>query len=289
MNLLVYETSDELAEAAARDFALVLYRLKQRRGHIGSAAAGTVYDIVQDDKRKAIEIVVADKAAARDFVFRAEAAINERGRFAVALAGGSTPKGTYEALARDYADKLDWSKVHVFFGDERTVPPDHEDSNYRMARETLLSRIRVGSVHRLRCELPSEEAAATYERELREFYGTSEEPPSFDLILLGLGEDGHTASLFPETPALDVTDRWVVANPVLKLETARLTLTIPIINAAKAVTFLVAGEDKAPVLKEILEGDADPHECPAKFIRPEDGDLTWMADRAASSLVNRRF
>ena len=237
MNLLVYETPEELAEASARDFAA-----------------------------------------------RAQEAIDALGRFAVVLAGGSTPKATYEVLARDYADELDWSKVHVFFGDERTVPPDHEDSNYRMARETLLSRIRVGSVHRLRCELPSEEAAATYERELREFYGTSEEPPSFDLILLGLGEDGHTASLFPETSALDVTDRWVVANQVLKLETARLTLTIPIINAAKAVTFLVAGEDKAPVLKEILEGDADPHECPAKFIRPE-GDLTWMVDKAAASLL----
>jgi 6-phosphogluconolactonase len=223
-------------------------------------------------------------AAARDFAARAREAVAERGRFAVVLAGGSTPKATYEVLARDYADNLDWSKVHVYFGDERTVPPDHEDSNYRMARETLLSRIRVGSVHRMRCELTPEEAAAAYERELREFFGTSDEPPRFDLILLGLGKDGHTASLFPETSALDVTDRWVVANPVLKLETARLTLTIPIINAAKAVTFLVAGRDKAEALKEILEGDADPREYPAKFIRPE-GDLTWMVDKAAASLL----
>jgi 6-phosphogluconolactonase len=223
------------------------------------------------------------EAAARDFVFRAEAAINERGRFAVALAGGSTPKGTYEALARDYADKLDWSKVHVFFGDERIVHPDHEDSNYRMVRETLLSRITVSGVPRMRCELPPSEAAAAYEQELREFFETSEEPPSFDLIVLGLGEDGHTASLFPETSALDVTDRWVVANPVLKLETTRLTLTIPVLNAAKAVTFLVAGENKAEALREILEGDADPRGYPAKFVRPEDGDLTWMVDRAAAN------
>jgi 6-phosphogluconolactonase len=236
LNLLVYETLDELAEAAARDF-----------------------------------------------VFRAEAAINERGRFAVALAGGSTPKGTYEALARDYADKPDWSKVHVFFGDERTVHPDHEDSNYRMVRETLLSRITVSSVHRMRCELPPSEAAAAYEQELREFFEASEEPPSFDLIVLGLGEDGHTASLFPETSALDVTDRWVVANPVLKLETTRLTLTIPVLNAAKAVTFLVAGENKAEALREILEGDADPRGYPARFVRLEDGDLTWMVDRAAAN------
>jgi 6-phosphogluconolactonase len=189
-------------------------------------------------------------------------------------------------LARDYPAELDWSKVHVFFGDERTVPPEHEDSNYRMAYEALLSRVPVGSVHRMRGELPPAEAAASYEEELRECFGP-DEPPSFDLILLGLGEDGHTASLFPETSALDVTDRWVVANPVLKLETTRLTLTIPAINAAKAVTFLVAGEGKAEALKEILEGDADPRAYPAKFVRPERGDLTWMVDRAAASLVDR--
>ena len=238
MNLLVYETPEELAEAAARDF-----------------------------------------------VARAEETINERDRFAVVLAGGSTPEATYQALARDYADRIDWSKVHVFFGDERTVPPDHEDSNYRMVRETLLSRIRVGSVHRMRCELSSAEAAAAYERELRDFFGISNGLPSFDLILLGLGEDGHTASLFPETAALDVADRWVVANPVLKLETTRLTLTVPVINAARAVAFLVAGEDKAGALREILEGDADPRAYPAKFVRPEGGDLTWMVDRAAASLL----
>jgi 6-phosphogluconolactonase len=224
------------------------------------------------------------EAAASDFATRAEEAINARGRFAVVLAGGSTPEATYEALTRDYADRLDWSKVHVFFGDERTVQPDHEDSNYRMVRETLLSHIRVGSVHRMRCELTPAEAAADYEEQLREFFGPSE-VPSFDLILLGLGEDGHTASLFPETSALDVTDWCVVVNPVLKLETSRLTLTIPVINAARAVTFLVAGEDKAEALKEVLEGDADPRAYPAKFIRPEGGDLTWMVDRAAASAL----
>jgi 6-phosphogluconolactonase len=220
--------------------------------------------------------------AARDLIARAQEAIAERGRFAVALAGGSTPKATYEILARDYTDELDWSKVHVFFGDERTVSPDHEDSNYRMTQEALLSRVPVGSVHRMRCELPPEEAAAAYEVELREFFGPSEEPPRFDLILLGIGEDGHTASLFPHTPALDVTDRWVAANPVEKLDTIRLTLTVSVINAARAVNFLVAGEGKAGALREILEGDADPHEYPAKFIRPEDGDLTWMVDRTAA-------
>src|ERR671916_998175 len=150
-----------------------------------------------------------------------------------------------------------------------------------MADEALLSRVPVGSVHRMRGESPPAEAAATYEEELREFFGPNG-VPSLDLILLGLGEDGHTASLFPETSALEVTDRWVVANPVLKLETTRLTLTIPAINAAKAVTFLVAGEGKAGALSEILEGDADPRAYPAKLVRPEDGDLIWMADRAAA-------
>ena len=224
-------------------------------------------------------------AAARDFAAKAQESMGERRRFAVALAGGSTPKATYEVLARDHAHELDWSKIHVFFGDERTVPPDHEDSNYRMAQEALLSRVPVGSVHRMRCELPPEEAASAYEQELREFFGTPDEPPSFDQILLGLGEDGHTASLFPHTPALDVTDRWVVANPVEKLDTIRLTLTVPVINSARVVNFLVAGEGKAGALREILEGDADPHEYPAKFVRPEDGDLTWMVDRTAAKLL----
>ena len=237
MNLLVYETPEELAGAAARDFAT-----------------------------------------------RTQEAIYERGSFAVALAGGSTPKAAYEVLARDYANELDWSRVHVSFGDERTVPPDHEDSNYRMAYETLLSRVPVGSVHRMRGELPPDEAGAAYEEELRAFFGQVD-IPGLDLILCGLGEDGHTLSLFPETAALDVNDRWVVANPVLKLGTTRLTLTIPVLNASRAVTFLVAGESKAEALKEVLEGDADPRAYPAKLVRPESRDLTLMVDRAAARLL----
>jgi 6-phosphogluconolactonase len=224
------------------------------------------------------------EAAARHFVARAEEAITERGRFTVALAGGSTPERTYRMLAQDYADRLDWSKVHVFFGDERTVSPEDENSNFRMVRETLLSHIRVGSVHRMRCELLPTEAAADYERQLREYFGT-DGVPAFDLIQLGLGEDGHTASLFPETSALDISDRLVVVNPVLKLETSRLTLTIPVINAGGVIAFLVAGEDKAEALKEVLEGDADPRAYPAKFVRPENGDLIWMVDRAAARLL----
>jgi 6-phosphogluconolactonase len=224
------------------------------------------------------------EASARDFAARTQETIDERGRFAVALAGGSTPKATYEVLARDYANELDWSRVHVFFGDERTVPPDHEDSNYRMAYETLLSHVPVGSVHRMRGELPPDEAAAAYEEELRAFFGKVD-VPGLDLILCGLGEDGHTLSLFPETAALDVNDRWVVANPVLKLGTTRLTLTIPVLNVSRAVTFVVAKESKAEALKEVLEGDADPRAYPAKLVRPESRDLTWMVDRAAARLL----
>ena len=175
--------------------------------------------------------------------------------------------------------------MHAFFGDERTVPPDHEDSNYRMAREALLDHVPVGGVHRMRGELPPDEAAASYDGELRAFFG-DEDPPRFDLILLGLGEDGHTASLFPETSALSVTDRLVVANPVLKLDTTRVTLTAPVLNAARAVNFLVAGEGKAEALKEILEGGVDPRRYPAKLVKPSGGP-TWMVDRdAARELEN---
>jgi 6-phosphogluconolactonase len=223
------------------------------------------------------------RAAAREFAAKAEEAIEERGRFAVVLAGGSTPKAMYGILARNYADHIAWSKVHVFFGDERTVPPDHEDSNYRMTSEALLDHVLVGSVHRIKCELPPDEAASAYEEELRKFFG-AEELPRFDLILLGIGRDGHTASLFPETSALEGHDRWVVANPVPKLDTTRITLTVPVINAARTVVFLVAGEDKAGALKEILKGDADPREYPARLVRPPGGP-EWMLDRAAAKLI----
>ena len=224
------------------------------------------------------------EAAAHAFVREAAEAIAERGRFAVALAGGSTPKATYEVLARDHAERVDWPNVHVFFGDERTVPPDNEDSNYRMAREALLDHVPVGPVHRMRGELPPDEAAASYEDELNEFFGG--EPPALDLVMLGIGEDGHTASLFPGTPALEVTDRLVVANPVPKLETTRLTLTAPALNAARQVVFLVAGEGKSEALAQILEGDADPRAYPAKLVRPPGGP-TWMVDRAAARSLER--
>ena len=224
------------------------------------------------------------EAAAREFAAKAEEAIEERGRFAVVLAGGSTPETMYRILARDCIDRIDWSSVYVFFGDERSVPPHHEDSNLKMASEVLLDHVPVANVHRMRGELPPEEAAEAYEEELRKFFQT-EDGPRFDLILLGIGADGHTASLFPETPALEVHDRWVVANPVPRLGTTRITLTVPVINAALAVYFLVEGEDKAEALREVLEGDDDPRAYPAKLIQPPGGP-NWMVDQSAASMLS---
>jgi 6-phosphogluconolactonase len=223
------------------------------------------------------------EAAARLFAERARWAVDGSGRFAVALAGGSTPQRAYELLADAHRDDVGWDRVHVFFGDERGVPPDHEDSNYRMANGALLSHVRPGSVHRMRGELPPAEAAALYDGELREFFGGE---PVLDLVTLGIGDDGHTASLFPRTPALGVTDRYAVENPVEKLGTTRITLTVPAINASRHAVFLVAGEGKAQALKEILQGDADPRDFPAKLIQPA-GGVTWMVDREAASLLRR--
>jgi 6-phosphogluconolactonase len=224
-------------------------------------------------------------AAAREFAAKAEEAIEERGRFAVVLAGGSTPETMYGILARDYIGRIDWSRVYVFFGDERSVPPHHEDSNLKMASEVLLDHVPVGNVHRMRGELPPDEAAEAYEEELRKFFQT-EDGLRFDLILLGLGADGHTASLFPWTPALEVQDRRVVANPVPRLDTTRITLTVPVINAARAVIFLVAGEDKAEAVREVLECDAAPRAYPAKLIQPP-GEPEWMLDQGAASLLSK--
>ena len=224
------------------------------------------------------------REAARDFAEHAEAAVAERGRFAVALAGGSTPEATYRILARDYAGRDFWRSTYAFFGDERTVPPEDTDSNYRMAREALLDHVQIGGVYRMKGELTPEMAAAEYERDLQGFFGAV---PVFDLVLLGIGSDGHTASLFPGTPALEVMDRWAVANPVKKLSTERITLTAPVINSARAVQFLVAGQSKAEAVAEILEGSSDPGEYPSKMIQPENGDLIWLLDNAAASALQR--
>jgi 6-phosphogluconolactonase len=229
------------------------------------------------------------RAAASRFVELAAACVDGRGRFSVALAGGSTPRRIYELLAGDeFAPRVEWSKVHVFFGDERCVPPDDAESNYRMARETLLSRVGVvqENVHRMIGEGDAVANARLYEDELRAYFGGAE-LPRFDLVMLGLGEDGHTASLFPASPALDERAAWVTANRVEKFSVFRLTLTAPVINNAAHVLFVVAGAGKANSLREVLEGERDPQKLPAQLIRPTGGSLEWYVDRAAASRLER--
>jgi 6-phosphogluconolactonase len=224
------------------------------------------------------------RAAREEVLRRAAAAIGEHGRFALALSGGSTPKLLYASLVD--AD-LDWSRVHLFFGDERCVGPDDEQSNYRMAREALISKIAIppANVHRMHAELASvDEAVMHYQSELRTFFGLKEaqELPRFDLVLLGLGPDGHTASLFPETTALDENERLVAAPWVPKLGTHRITLTARVINHAACVLFLVCGKDKIATLKAVLDGPPRPRELPSQMIQPTEGELLWFVDRAAN-------
>lgn len=228
--------------------------------------------------------------AAEELARCAEEAVRERGRFTLALAGGSTPKRLYELLAdRDapFRERIDWSSVHFFWGDERHVPPDHSDSNYRMAREALLDAVPVppGNVHRIRAELPGAvQAAAEYEAELRRSFAlVPGEVPRFDLVLLGLGADGHTASLFPGSEALHERERLVAAPWIAKLQAFRITLTPPVIERAAEVLFLVSGEDKAPALHAVLAGERDPDRLPAQLARPRDGRLLWLVDRTAAS------
>jgi 6-phosphogluconolactonase len=227
---------------------------------------------------------VAQAAAAR-FVELGQTLIAERGRFVVALAGGSTPKRVYELLASDgYKERLDWSKVHIFFGDERCVPPDHAESNYRMANEALLSRVSLPSknIHRMNGVGDAVANARLYEDEIRTFFNDAAWP-RFDLILLGMGDDGHTASLFPGTEVLDEREAWVAGIWVEKLGAYRITLSVPAINHAAHIVFLVTGENKAERLAEVLEAKHSPSRLPAQLIKPLDGTLWWLADRAAST------
>jgi 6-phosphogluconolactonase len=228
------------------------------------------------------------RAAATEFVRIGRAAIAERGCFTVALSGGSTPRSLYSLLAQDHTD-FQWSKTFLFFGDERHVPPNHHDSNYRMVNEALLSKISIpaGNVYRVRAELPdAATAAADYEKQLRDFFKTTaREFPQFDLILLGLGPDGHTASLFPDSEGLKEQSRLVIANWVEKFKTHRITFTFPLLNHAADVMFLTNGANKADMVRQILEGNPMPP-FPAQQIQPENR-LLWMLDEAAAANLKR--
>lgn len=231
-------------------------------------------------------------AAAEEVVRAANEAVAQRGRFTIALAGGSTPKSLYNLLATNARTALPWDRMFFFWGDERHVPPTDSDSNYRMADEAMLAKIPVpaANVFRMKTENPEAEAVAEdYEETLRKFFQL--EPgqlPTFDLILLGMGPDGHTASLFPGTAALQEKSRLVLANWVEKMKTYRITLTLPVLNAARCVIFLVSGTDKAPALHAVLEEDVSGEQYPAKLVQPRQGKVIWLVDRAAASSLSSK-
>lgn len=222
---------------------------------------------------------------AEQFVALTTNAIDARGRCFVALSGGSTPRAIYRLLgAPAFRGRVRWAGIHFFWGDERHVPPDHPDSNYRMAVETMLSHVPVppANIHRIRAELPdADRAAREYEAEIRAWVG-GEGIPRFDLVHLGVGTDGHTASLFPGSAALRETERLCVANWVEKLGAFRITLTLPVLNAARTVVFVAAGKEKAPIVQRILHEPVPSPPLPAQLVRPTDGELWWMLDRAAA-------
>ena len=274
----------------------------------------------QDESKPEIVILPDRAALARDaatrFVALARESIQTRGRFAVALSGGSTPRELYARLATpEFASQVDWACTHFFWGDERAVPPDHPDSNFKMANDVLLSRVNVPAqnIHRIRAELPAEDAAREYEGELREFFNSplslraaerqsnpqstleiATSPnasrllamtgtPWFDLILLGLGANGHTASLFPHTRVLRESQRWVAAEYINEVKMWRITLTAPVINAAANILWLVTGMDKAETVHAVLRGAYRPDDLPAQLIRPANSKCVWLLDAAAAS------
>jgi 6-phosphogluconolactonase len=227
------------------------------------------------------------RAAAEYFVSQSAKAVAERGSFTVALSGGSTPKALYELLAspsESFRDKIPWPDIHFFWSDERHVPPDNPDSNYHMANDAMLSSVPVSqnNIHRIHGENPhAAQAAQQYEEEIQAV--TGEDLPRLDLVLLGLGADGHTASIFPDSELLHETERLVAAPWVEKLNTHRITMTLPLLNNATSVVFLVSGSEKAEIVKEVLEG---PKRYPAQAVSPVKGELLWLLDKEAASKLN---
>jgi 6-phosphogluconolactonase len=249
-------------------------------------------EIVQRDVRILTNLEAIAKRAAQEFVQAATAAVSEKGSFSVALSGGSTPKALYSLLANDAAlrAQVPWDKMQVYFGDERSVGPDHPDSNFRMAAETMLSKVPLNGdqVFRIKGEhKDTERAAQEYEQALRASFKIAEGKfPRFDLVLLGMGNEGHTASLFPGTKALHQTRRLVVRNWVGKLYTDRVTLTAPVINNAARIIFMVTGADKELALKGVLEGPYEPDQLPAQMIQPSNGKSLWLVDTIAGGMLS---
>jgi 6-phosphogluconolactonase len=229
--------------------------------------------------------------AAEETAHIAGESVCTHGEFTLCLSGGSTPAATYDLLATRFNLSVDWKEVQFFWGDERCVPPEHPESNFAMARRTMLSKLtlRPDQVHRMRGEDEPASAAAAYERELRNHFGLGEgEFPRFDLVMLGLGDNRHTASLFPGDSAIHETQRMVVPVEVDAEPRKRLTLTPPAINNAHHVMFLVAGQGKAAAVKDILEGARDCDRFPAQIVAPENGEVIWLLDKAAASLLGSR-
>jgi 6-phosphogluconolactonase len=233
------------------------------------------------------------RRAAEEFVQAATSSVAATGSFTVALSGGSTPKALYSLLVDDagFRSRVPWDMMHVFFGDERHVPPGDKDSNFRMAKEAMLAKspLKPEQVTRIKGEYPdAEKAAMEYEQELRAYFKLQEgELPRFDLVLLGMGEEGHTASLFPGTKALHPpSNRFMVSNWIGKLFTERTTLTAPAINNANQVIFLVTRADKALALKGVLEGPYEPEQLPSQLIQPTSGKLLWLIDKDAGNLLS---
>ena len=231
--------------------------------------------------------------SARHFARLADQYVLGSGRFSVALAGGSTPKAMYSLLAEEpFIHTVPWESIFFFWGDERAVPADHIDSNYRMAMDAFLSKVSVPESHIFRMEAESsdpDDAARRYSQLLENLLGLNN-APRLDLVLLGMGADGHTASLFPHSPALKTDDKFVAANFVDRFQAYRMTLTAKAINLARNVTFLVCGEDKAEALQQVLEGQFQPELFPSQLVRPVNGGLLWMVDKAAASrLQNPRI
>jgi 6-phosphogluconolactonase len=229
--------------------------------------------------------------AAQYLVEQAEQAVAARGRVRIAVSGGSTPKAAFAALAErgePWRERMPWDKLDLWWVDERCVPPDHPNSNYRMTREALLDHVPLSpkQIHRMEGERKPEEAAARYEAELRNsFRLEGAQMPHFDVVQLGMGPDGHTASLFPHSRALRETSRLVAANYVEDKNIWRITLSWPVINRASQVFFLVSGAEKALILNEVFEGQHDPERLPSQLIVPANGILTLLLDQAAATLL----